>query len=209
MPLFGPFLFTPCWFLPSSKSSNKTIVVISDANPEDLNLIKMLDLFERQAPYQVTRIELNETQIKGGCIGCLKCGSGDACFYQDDYPDAEVTAQSIQNLVTYLKHWTTNPEWRFSQTFLGVGGQKVFRDLVYENRAVMCADYNFYKDEKLLDFPNTNFIQRLQSRIMMTLQKIPSIQKAFKKDMNKHRLAPYRKLLEQMPPLDDAGVLNK
>ncbi len=266
-----------------SKSQDKSIVIISDANPEDHNLITMLDLFERLSPFTVERIELGATRIKGGCIGCLKCGSGDACFYQDDYaeafakvkeadiviyagairdryysarfkkfidryfsnghrhvlkagllghivsgplnqlapmhetleahiqishcqrlgiisddhPDPKVTARNIKNLVIFLENWMANPAWRSSPTFLGVGGHKVFRDLVFENRAVMSADYAFYKANGLLDFPNADFHQRLKSRLLMMLQKFPSMKASFKKDMNKHRIAPYRKLLSQ------------
>lgn len=72
----------------AEKSDRKRIIIISDANPDDHNLLKMLDLFECQVSYNVERIELNDIKIKGGCIGCLKCGTGDACFYKDDYADA-------------------------------------------------------------------------------------------------------------------------
>jgi len=69
-------------------TGNKKIVIISDANPADYNLLKMLDLFERQVSHKVERIDLNEIEIKGGCIGCLRCGNGDACFYKDEYAEA-------------------------------------------------------------------------------------------------------------------------
>ncbi len=272
------------------KSTDKSIVIISDANPDDQNLLTMLDLFERQSPYEVELIELGSTRIKGGCIGCLKCGDGDACFYKDEYaeafekvkhadvviyagairdryysarfkkfmdryfsnghrqvlsagllghivsgpleqlagmretleahiemlhcqrlgivsdehPDPKVTAQNIGNMVKFLENWMSNTEWRASPTFLGVGGHKVFRDLVYENRAVMGADYKYYKDENLLDFPTASFRKRMQSRIMMTLQKIPSLRNSFKKDMNKYRIRPYKELLARTKPQEAA-----
>ena len=72
----------------TDKDGSKRIIIISDASPEDYNLLKMLELFERQVSFIVERIELNNIEIKGGCVGCLRCGNGDACFYKDDYADA-------------------------------------------------------------------------------------------------------------------------
>jgi len=55
----------------------------------------------------------------------------------------------ISGMVQVLEHWISNPKWRNPSTFLGVGGHKVFRDLVYENKGVMLADYKFYKEKNL------------------------------------------------------------
>jgi len=269
--------------LPEKKeiSGSKKIVIISDANPTDYNLLKMLDLFERQVSHRVIRINLNEIKIKGGCIGCLRCGNGDACFYKDEYaeafkkvkkadivlyagaikdryysarfkkfidryfsnghrhvlnagllghivsgplnqlapmketleahieiahcqrlgivsdehPDPNVTLKNIADMVKFLEHWIAHKEWTNPQTFLGVGGGKIFRDLVYFNRGVMGADYRFYKKEKLFDFPTRNYPQRLIGKLLMIMQKIPAMQKEFKSGMNDNRLKPYRRII--------------
>jgi len=61
----------------------------------------------------------------------------------DEHPDPNVTIKSINNMVQFLEHWINNKEWINPQTFLGAGGGKIFRDLVYFNRGVMGADYRF------------------------------------------------------------------
>jgi len=271
--------------LPKSvaKTGNKKVVIISDANPTDYNLLKMLDLFERQVSHKIERINLNEIEIKGGCVGCLRCGNGDACFYKDEYAEAfekvkkadvviyagavkdryysarfkkfndryfsnghrhvlnagllghivsgplnqlapmketleaqievahchrlgivsdehtdpNVTVKNINSMAQFLEHWINNKEWISPQTFLGVGGGKIFRDLVYFNRGVMGADYRFYQKEKLFDFPTRNYKQRLIGKMLMIMQKIPAMQKEFKTGMNDNRLKPYRKLLAE------------
>ena len=116
----------------------------------------------------------------------------------DEHPDPEVTAKNIKNMVQFLEHWIVNAQWQSSPTFLGVGGSKIFRDLVYENRGVMCADYNFYKKNKLLNFPNKNFFNKLGRRILLIMQHIPAIQKKIKGNMNNNRLKPYRKILKKI-----------
>ncbi len=267
----------------AQKTDDKMIVIVSDASPDDYNLLKMLELFDRMVSYEVEYIKLNDIEIKGGCIGCLKCGDGSSCFYKDEYTDAfekvknadiviyagaikdrfysarfkkfidryfsnghrhilkagllghivsgalnqlpsmkegleahiEVahtqrlgiisddnispkdTVKQIENMVKYLEHWTKNPQWKSPQTFLGVGGGKIFRDLVYYNRAVMGADYRFYKKNGLFDFPTKNYVQNFISRVLMSLQAFPAIKKDIKKNMNKYRVKPYEKMIEK------------
>ncbi len=263
-----------------TKTGNKKIVIVSDADVEDQNLIKMIRLFENQVSHPVEIIELGNTKIKGGCIGCLKCGDGDACFYKDEYADAfskvrkadiviyagaikdryysarfkkfidryfsnghrnvlsagllghivsgplnqianmretleahievshchrlgivsddnldaKMIGKHINNMVKTVEHWVANEEWTTGQTFLGVGGHKVFRDLVYHYRGVMTADYKFYKEKKLLDFPTRNFSQRLFGFLLLTMKKIFKL-KLKPKEMNEQRLKPFKNLL--------------
>lgn len=44
--------------------------------------------------------------------------------------------------------------WHRPETFLGVGGHKIFRDMVYRLRAIMVEDDKFYRAHGLYDFPN-------------------------------------------------------
>jgi len=70
------------------KTGKKKIIIVSDANPEDHNLLTMIELFERQVSHPVERIEIKDIKMKGGCIGCLNCGNGDSCIYKDEYAEA-------------------------------------------------------------------------------------------------------------------------
>ncbi len=64
------------------------IVVVSDAEPGDRNLQRMIDVFERSVSEPVDRIELRDLRMDGGCLGCMKCCDGDDCVYRDDYQAA-------------------------------------------------------------------------------------------------------------------------
>ncbi len=63
------------------------VVVVSDANPGDRNLARMIDLFERSVGEPVDRIELRELSLRNGCLGCMACCDGDSCVMKDDYED--------------------------------------------------------------------------------------------------------------------------
>lgn len=76
--------------LPSErpKKGNKRIVVITDAGPEDSNLLGMIDMFERSVGHSVDRLELRKIRMDGGCRGCMRCEDGSPCVYKDEYAEA-------------------------------------------------------------------------------------------------------------------------
>lgn len=48
-----------------------------------------------------------------------------------------------------------------SVNFLGVGGIKIFRDLIYSMRGVVGDDHRFYKKNGLYDFPHKDLGKEL------------------------------------------------
>lgn len=50
--------------------------------------------------------------------------------------------------------------------FLGIGGMKIFRDLIYGMRGVVRDDHRFYKQRKLYDFPQRKLSNQLFNLIM-------------------------------------------
>ena len=83
-----PQEYTPDLPPEAPKSGDKRIVVITDAGPEDRNLLGMIDMFERSVGHPVDRLELRKLRIKGGCLGCMRCADGSPCVYKDDYAEA-------------------------------------------------------------------------------------------------------------------------
>ncbi|MCP3943090.1 MAG: flavodoxin [Desulfobacteraceae bacterium] len=82
-------------------------------------------------------------------------------------------------------------------TFLGVGGSKVFRDDVWgQLRSVCQADFRYYKDNGLFNFPHKKYKNRLFNSSIMLLTKIPRIRKAFYKKLNKMMYQPHKKNAE-------------
>lgn len=53
---------------------DKTIVIVSDANPNDYNLLKMIELFDRIVSYKVAYVKLYDIEISRyrSLCGCNK-----------------------------------------------------------------------------------------------------------------------------------------
>ena len=68
------------------------------------------------------------------------------------------------------------------QSFLGVGGKKVFRDDIWGRlRFVFQKDHEYYKTHGGYDFPQKDYKMRLRASIMMMLTKIPYMRKEIEK----------------------------
>lgn len=52
--------------------------------------------------------------------------------------------------------WCIANRYTQPSNFLGVGGMKIFRDLIWQMQGLMRADYKFYKENGQLDFPQKN-----------------------------------------------------
>ena len=82
--------------------------------------------------------------------------------------------------------------------FWGVGGTKIFRDLIYQMRGMMKADHKFYKKQGIYDFPHKN---KGKTLLMYALGALLSNEKVLSKmgnRMNEGMLMPYEQLLKKM-----------
>ncbi len=82
--------------------------------------------------------------------------------------------------------------------FWGVGGMKIFRDLIYQMRGMMKADHKFYKKQGIYDFPHNN---KGKTLLMYALGALLSNEKILSKmgnRMNEGMLMPYEQLLKKM-----------
>ena len=111
--------------------------------------------------------------------------------------DEENTAAAIQslaeNLAFAMEHHLTRPA-----NFYGVGGMKIFRDLIYLMQGLMKADHKFYKQHGIYDFPQKQKKRIWQMRLVGSLMAIPAIQKQAKGKMTEAMIAPYQKVLDQV-----------
>jgi hypothetical protein len=57
------------------------VVVLSDARPGQANLLSMIDRFRGALEGDVEVLNLHDVDIKGGCLGCLRCGAAYRCTY--------------------------------------------------------------------------------------------------------------------------------
>ena len=74
----------------------------------------------------------------------------------EENPDLQVD-QLAKSLTFALETGHTAP-----RNFWGVGGMKIFRDLIYQMRGMMRADHKFYKKQGIYDFPQKKQLTSLK-----------------------------------------------
>lgn len=109
------------------------------------------------------------------------------------------TSQAIQTLAQSLVA-SLDGHWRRPQNFYGVGGMKIFRDLIYLMQGMMKADHKFYKEHGIYDFPQKNKGKILQMKLVGLLLSSPSVQKKMKGKMTDYIIGPYQKVVDAATP---------
>ena len=84
------------------------------------------------------------------------------------------------------------------QNFYGVGGMKIFRDLIYQMRGMMRADHKFYKKQGIYDFPQKKKLTSLKMYLVGMLLSNEKILSKMGNKMNDGMLMPYEKLFRKM-----------
>ena len=82
------------------------------------------------------------------------------------------------------------------RNFYGIGGMKIFRDLIWLMQGMMKADHKFYKAHGQYDFPQKNAGTMLKMYLVGALISNPAIKAKMGSKMNEGMLAPYKKVLE-------------
>ena len=104
-------------------------------------------------------------------------------------PDAEIDtlAQSLE--------YALNAGYVPPQNFYGVGGAKIFRDLIWLMQGMMKADHKFYKEHGQYDFPQKHRGKMLAMYLVGALVSSPKIKSKMGNMMNEGMLMPYNKIL--------------
>ena len=106
--------------------------------------------------------------------------------------DASVDAFAA-NLDYALKNKNTGP-----QNFYGVGGMKIFRDLIYQMRGFMRADHKFFKAHGQYDFPQKQWAKSLAMYLVGFMIANPKLHSKMDGKMNEGMLMPYKKVLKDL-----------
>jgi multimeric flavodoxin WrbA len=81
-------------------------------------------------------------------------------------------------------------------TFYAVGGHKIFRDNIWAGmRFVFQADYHYYQEHGMFDFPQAYLKTRLLNAILIPLTRIPGFRKKMFADMKHHMIEPFGPVL--------------
>ena len=87
---------------------------------------------------------------------------------------------------------------RTPQSFYGVGGMKIFRDLIYQMRGMMRADHKFYKKQGIYDFPQKKKLTSMKMYLVGALLSNEKILSKMGNKMNEGMIAPYEKMFAKM-----------
>ena len=89
------------------------------------------------------------------------------------------------------------------QNFYGVGGMKVFRDLIWLMQGMMKADHKFYKAHGQYDFPQKQWPTMLKMYLVGALLASPKLKSKLGNKMNEGMLMPYEKVLKDIDKKKD------
>lgn len=90
--LFQPLAFSDFVYAPSPPQQeiatrDQKIVVLTDGRDCHSNLGKMIDRFTQPFTEEIEIIDLNDIDIRGGCLGCIRCGYDYTCVQKDGFVD--------------------------------------------------------------------------------------------------------------------------
>ena len=105
--------------------------------------------------------------------------------------------KAIDDMAANLKYALANKHAQ-PQNFFGVGGMKIFRDLIYLMQGMMKADHKFYKAHGQYDFPQKKKGTLIKMYLVGMLISNPKIKSKMGNAMNEGMLMPYRKVLEKL-----------
>lgn len=134
-----------------------------------------------------------ETNLQTIIEGRAQVGGNFLVGVATDETDTDGEIDKMANRLAYALDSGYAPP----QNFLGVGGMKIFRDLIWQMQGMMRADHKFYKAHGQYDFPQKKgrIIGMYFVGAMLANEKIKS---KMGNKMNEGMLMPYNKLFEKL-----------
>ena len=105
--------------------------------------------------------------------------------------------QEIDAMAAKLQYALTQ-KYAQPQNFYGVGGMKIFRDLIYLMQGMMKADHKFYKAHGQYDFPQKKKGMVIKMYLVGALLSNPKLKGKMGNKMNEGMIAPYKKVLDSI-----------
>ena len=110
-----------------------------------------------------------------------------------DEADPTAAIDDLADKLCYaLEHQYVPP-----QNFYGIGGMKVFRDLIWIMQGMMRADHKFYKSHGQYDFPQKQWPRMIAMYAVGAMLSNPKLKSKMGNAMNEGMIMPYQKALEQ------------
>ena len=120
-------------------------------------------------------------------------GSNNLAGIATDTQDPDTAIDQLCAKLTYALEQKYLPP----QNFYGIGGMKVFRDLIWLMQGMMRADHKFYKAHGQYDFPQKQWPTMLKMYAVGALLANPKVLAKMGNKMNEGMIMPYKKVLEK------------
>ncbi len=111
----------------------------------------------------------------------------------DEFNPNEEIDKLAKTLEYALENKHTQP-----QNFYGVGGMKIFRDLIWIMQGFMKEDHKFYKAHNQYDFPQKKKGMMLLMYLLGGALSSPKIKSKMGNKMNEGMLMPYKKVIDDL-----------
>lgn len=108
----------------------------------------------------------------------------------DEYNTDQSIDQMAATLAFALEEGYTQP-----QNFYGVGGIRIFRDLIYMMRGMMKQDHKFFKENKFYDFPQKRFLRTIGMYPVGWIFSNEKLMKKIRPQIDEGMLRPYKKVI--------------
>jgi len=121
-------------------------------------------------------------------------------FLMDVVTDENSDEETVGLLKALAKKtiWALENKPQRPVNFLGIGGMKVFRDLIYTMRGFMREDHKFYKKHGFYDFPQKNKMMTLQSYTIGLMMRSEKIRKKVLVRLKHQLIKDYDKIIQEL-----------
>jgi multimeric flavodoxin WrbA len=145
--------------------------------------------------YLVSGAYSKEDNLRMIVEGRAETGGNVLCGVATDEYDTDAQIDAMAKTLAFsLESGRTTPK-----NFYGVGGMKIFRDLIYQMRGMMRADHKFYKKQGIYnDFPQKKKLTSMATYLIGAMLASEKIRKKMGNKMNEGMLAPYKKLFKKL-----------
>lgn len=134
---YNPIVYSPLEYKPESSfekidTLNKKVVIVTDSL-ENRNLANMIEQFRSNFSKPIELINLQDIDIKGGCLGCLRCSYDYHCAYEgkDGYIDFYNSKLKTADIIIFagdIKDRYLSSRWKkfFDRSFFNTHTPSLF-----------------------------------------------------------------------------------
>ena len=126
-------------------------------------------------------------------VGKMNCTGVVTDEINDDQQIVSLLGALSKNMI-----WNDKEGYKKPWSYLGKGGHLIFRDLVYASRSFLKADYEYYKKEGLLDYPQSDFKKEAETTLFSLMMAIPQVREETYKNPAANMVKPFEKILAEV-----------